>query len=184
MVWEKRRILAGSSGFLSRRQNTLYSSLLEDYWPCAGEQLAVNAIGVPLLNPINSGLARGRLTLCIDAVIVYIAESMKERADAGRDGRTCLTRPNSQARTGTGKKIIYFPVQLTGNRTRLMPDLLHVMDHVTHTYIVPCSKKNLNASRPSEHPPVRGGGNIKTFRWDHKLQRQNLFMAFNRAPQW
>ena len=28
------------------------------------------------------------------------------------------------------------------------------------------SKKNLNASRPSEHPPVRGG-NIKTFRWDH-----------------
>ena len=31
-----------------------------------------------------------------------------------------------------------------------------------------CSKKNLNASRPSEHPPVRGG-NVKTFRWDHRL---------------
>ena len=26
-----------------------------------------------------------------------------------------------------------------------------------------------NASRPSEHPPVRGE-NIKTFRWDHKLR--------------
>ena len=31
-----------------------------------------------------------------------------------------------------------------------------------------CLKKNLNA-RPSEHPPVRGG-NVKTFRWDHRLQ--------------
>ena len=30
-----------------------------------------------------------------------------ERADAGRDGRTCLARPNSTARTGTGKN--YFP---------------------------------------------------------------------------
>ena len=35
-------------------------------------------------------------------------------------------------------------------------------------------KKNLNASRPYEHSPVRGKS-VKTFRWDHKLQRQNLF---------
>ena len=28
--------------------------------------------------------------------------------------------------------------------------------------------KNLNACRPSEHPPV-GGENVKTFRWDHGL---------------
>ena len=27
-------------------------------------------------------------------------------------------------------------------------------------------KKNRNASRPSEHPPVRGGGDVKTFGWD------------------
>ena len=26
-----------------------------------------------------------------------------EQADAGRDGRTCLARPNSQARPGIGK---------------------------------------------------------------------------------
>ena len=38
--------------------------------------------------------------------------------------------------------------------------------------------KNQNAPRPSEHPPVRGGGNVKTFRWDQRLQMQNLFMAF------
>ena len=38
-------------------------------------------------------------------------------------------------------------------------------------------KKNLNAPRPSEHPPVRGK-NVKMFRWDHRLQIQNLFMAF------
>ena len=36
-------------------------------------------------------------------------------------------------------------------------------------------KKNLNAFKPSEHPPVRGQ-NVKTFRWDHRLRRQNLFM--------
>ena len=35
----------------------------------------------------------------------------------------------------------------------------------------------MNASRPPEHPPVRGG-NVKTFRWDHRLQIQKLFMAF------
>ena len=44
-------------------------------------------------------------------------------------------------------------------------------------------KKNLNASRPSEHPPVRGK-NVKTFRWDRRLQIQNLFMAFKRVPRW
>ena len=33
-------------------------------------------------------------------------------------------------------------------------------------------KKNQNAPRLSEHPPVRGGGggNVKTFRWDQRLQ--------------
>ena len=70
-------------------------------------------------------------------------------------------------------------------------------------------KKNLNASRPSEHSPVGGemskrlggvigckdktsssehppvrGENVKTFRWDHRLQIQNLFMTFKRVPRW
>ena len=31
-------------------------------------------------------------------------------------------------------------------------------------------KKNQNAPRPSEHPPVRGKKNVKTFRWDLRLQ--------------
>ena len=46
-----------------------------------------------------------------------------------------------------------------------------------------CSKKNQNAPRPSEHPPV-GGENVKTFRWDHRLQTQNLSVAFKRVPRW
>ena len=46
----------------------------------------------------------------------------------------------------------------------------------------PFLKKNLDASRHSEHPPVRGE-NVKTFRWDHRLQRPSLFMAF-RVPRW
>ena len=34
-----------------------------------------------------------------------------------------------------------------------------------------CVKKNLHASRPSEHPPVRGEkASVKTFRWDRRLQ--------------
>ena len=44
-------------------------------------------------------------------------------------------------------------------------------------------KKNLNAPRPSEHPPVRGE-NVKTFRWDHRPQIQNLFIAFKQVPRW
>ena len=44
--------------------------------------------------------------------------------------------------------------------------------------------RNLNAPRLSEHPPARGGRDVKTFRWDHRLQRQNLLMAFNRVPKW
>ena len=38
-------------------------------------------------------------------------------------------------------------------------------------------EKNLNASRHCEHPPARGGGDVKTFRWDHRLQKQNLFVS-------
>ena len=37
------------------------------------------------------------------------------------------------------------------------------------------------------HPsiPQSGGGDVKTFRWDNiSLQRQTLFMAFNRVPRW
>ena len=41
-------------------------------------------------------------------------------------------------------------------------------------------KKNRNAPRPSEHPPVRGE-NVKAFRW---LQIQNIFMAFKWVPLW
>ena len=50
-----------------------------------------------------------------------------EQADAGRDGQTCLARPNSQARTGAEKHI--FHVQLTmsrvGNLTRLTDSLVY-----------------------------------------------------------
>ena len=42
-------------------------------------------------------------------------------------------------------------------------------------------KTNLNAPRPSEHPPVRGK-NVKTFRWDHRLQRQTLHGIYTGSP--
>ena len=48
----------------------------------------------------------------------------------------------------------------------------------------------MNVSKPIkiniiEHPPDRGGvckKNVKVG-WDRRLQRQNLFMAFNRVPR-
>ena len=43
------------------------------------------------------------------------------------------------------------------------------------------SKKNLHASRPSEHPPV-WGGNVKTFRWDHRLQYKTSSWHLNGFP--
>ena len=39
--------------------------------------------------------------------------------------------------------------------------------------------ESIYLSRPSEHPPVRGGEMSKRLGGDHRLQRQNLFMAFN-----
>ena len=45
-----------------------------------------------------------------------------------------------------------------------------------------CLKNELNASRPSEHPSIRGK-NVKIFRWDHRLQRRNPFMAFKWVPR-
>ena len=48
-----------------------------------------------------------------------------EQAGTRRDGQICITKPNSQARTGTR---IFFPVQLTmdriGKLTRLICTLL------------------------------------------------------------
>ena len=53
-----------------------------------------------------------------------------EKADAGRDGRTRLAIIDSQARTGTGKNIIFL-VQLTtsriDNHARLIHTLLKVL---------------------------------------------------------
>ena len=52
-----------------------------------------------------------------------------------------------------------------------------------NNYYCSVFKENLSASRPSEHP-TQGGGNVKTLRRDHRLQRQNIFMAFKRVSQW
>ena len=50
-----------------------------------------------------------------------------EQADAGRDCRTRLARPSSQARTNADREMFIFPVQLTtrrtGNLTRLIDTL-------------------------------------------------------------
>ena len=98
----------------------------------------MNAIGTQLRDPINSGLTRWHMVVLykdMDAAAELGRNPVSkhqiqpeygdEQADAGRDCRTCLARPNSQARTRTWTFI--FPVQLTtskiGNLTRLIHTL-------------------------------------------------------------
>ena len=75
----------------------------------------MNAIGTQLRDPINSGLIRWRMAVFnkyMDAA-AELGRNPKskhqiqpgygdEQADAGRDCRTRLARPNPQARTRTG----------------------------------------------------------------------------------
>ena len=84
--------------------------LIEVYWPCAGGLSAVNAIGAQLRDPINSELTQWRLAV-LNIIMDAAAEIGRnpvckyqiqpehgdEQADAGRDCRTRLARPNSQA---------------------------------------------------------------------------------------
>ena len=76
----------------------------------------MNAIGTQLHDPIKSGLTRRRMPVQITiwtppwksggipGVSTRFSLSMEnEQPDAGRESRTCLTRPNSQARAGTGE---------------------------------------------------------------------------------
>ena len=76
----------------------------------------MNAIGTQLRDPINSGLARWRMTVLNKEMDVAAEigrnpvskhqiqpEYGDEQPDAGRDCRTRLARANSQARTRTGK---------------------------------------------------------------------------------
>ena len=73
----------------------------------------MNPLGTPLRDPIKSELTRWRMAVKwtpprtsgkIPGVSTRFSLNIEnEQTDAGRDGRTCLTRPNSQARTATGK---------------------------------------------------------------------------------
>ena len=113
-VWEREAHINWS---MVTYQGSTRSELLRGFWPCAGGLSAVNAIGTQLRGPINSGLARW----CMAVLNTYMGAAAElgrnpvskhhfqpeygnEQADAGRDCRTRFARPNSQARTRTGKK--------------------------------------------------------------------------------
>ena len=80
----------------------------------------MNAIGRQLRDPINSGLNRWRMSVLnkyMDAAAELgrypvskqiQAEYGDEQADAGRDCRTRLARPNSRAQTRTGNYFSLF----------------------------------------------------------------------------
>ena len=52
-----------------------------------------------------------------------------KQTDAGRDCRTRLARPNSQARTGTGK-YSFFPVQLITSRIGDLTQLILLLPYI------------------------------------------------------
>ena len=101
----------------------------------------MNAIGTQMRDPINLGLTRwriGGLNKYMDAAAELgrnpvskqqiQPEYAHEQADAGRDCRTRLARPNSQARTRTGEYSIFiFPVQLTTSRIGNLTRLIHTL---------------------------------------------------------
>ena len=135
----------------------LVRNYLEVYWPCVGGLSAVNAINKKLRHPINSGLTRWHMAVYKykwtpprnSGVILYQVVSKHqiqpeygdEQANAGRNCRTRLARPNSQARTRTGN---FFPVQLTtsriGNLTRLILTLA-ICVTITYIYIIARSSR-------------------------------------------
>ena len=82
-------------------------------------------------------------------------------------------------RTASGGSDIYIPGRVFG-----VKNLNKRIERIINNNNVFVLKKKM-PYRPSEHPPVlKGENNVKTFiRWDdHRLQRQNLFMALKRIP--
>ena len=76
------------------------------------------------------------MTMYIHTYIRFSLGMENEWADAGRDGRTCLTTPNSQARTGIGENWRPYPVD---------PHVLYlVCDDKTHihTYLLETTHNN------------------------------------------
>ena len=102
-----------------------YRLYIKDNWSYASGLLAVNAMGTQLRDLINSGLSKWtppKKATGISRVRIRLSLSAEnEQADAGRDCRTCLARPNSQARTGTGKNNHGSPVQLTTSGLATIP---------------------------------------------------------------
>ena len=75
---------------------------------------AVNAIGAQLHDPINTGLTRWRMDAAAKIERNPASkhriqlEYGDEQADAGRDGRNFLARPNSQDANGHRGKLCIF----------------------------------------------------------------------------
>ena len=69
---------------------------------------------------------------------------------------------------------ISLSVQYNGG---LLPDIILLTQRYYHgatrlNVMKMFLKKNQSTPRPSEHPPVMGGENVKTFRWDQRLQNK------------
>ena len=89
--------------------NICNSNYLEDYWPCAGGFFENNSTGMPDSTMAVGGMdgrhggKREKGDEPVNRHRIQPGCGDCGRADWGRDNRTRLATPNSQARTGTGK---------------------------------------------------------------------------------
>ncbi|CAN0192735.1 unnamed protein product, partial [Ascophyllum nodosum] len=94
---------------------------------------------------------------------LYVYDVEAEQADAGRDGRICLTRPNSQARTGTGEKM-FIPFQLTSSSIGTHTELIHTLAG-SHWF---------SGGDGEENPPPLRPGEEKGVWWTRRFVREYM----------
>ena len=114
--WEKRGAQKIVHSEALKGNTRCYSNYVQGYWPFAGGLSAVNAIGTQLCDLINSGrLTHWRMAVYVNkwtpprksggiprVCTIFNLSWENGQIHARPDDRTCLPRPNSQARTGTG----------------------------------------------------------------------------------
>ena len=97
-----------------------------------------------------------------------------EQADTGRNCRTRLARPNSQARTRT-REMVTFPVQLTTSRIGCLTRLIHTL--ALCCYFLHINRSGLNHTQYYTWLPIR-----YVVCWTEKDQR-NIYKCSNESKK-
>ena len=102
----------------------------------------------------------------------FMCESVRSRHSTSTERANATTNHFSHRCVGYSKGL-WMRSEFSGKKIEqnyMTPEILtaHICGASNCKHV--CLKKNLNASSPSEHPPPVREKNVKTFRWDHRLQ--------------